>query len=465
MNLTTLLFSFWDYALESATRILNIVPTKKVDKKPYELWYGKVPNLSYLKVWGCKVLMKHDMPDKLQPRYVKCIFGFSNETMGYYFYFPSKNEIVVIRHTEFFKKNLISQKSSLRAVDLEEFQDEDASPSENTSNNFVEIESLEPQKDVAPIEGDLNEPTIYKDAFSDLESAKWLDDMNEEMQSMKYKKVRRLVDLPPNAKTVEKTFSHVAYIRAIRILIAIEACYDYEIWQMDVKTAFLNGYLNEYIYMVQPEGFIDPKHPRKCIFGFSNETMGYYFYFPSKNEIVVIRHTEFFKKNLISQKSSLRAVDLEEFQDEDASPSENTSNNFVEIESLEPQKDVAPIEGNNIIMLQDVKCNLGRNLEAELGVTCYCDDGFDTNINDIKSQTGYVFVLNEGGVDWKSSKKSITSMSVIKAKYIAASEATMEVVLIRKFISGLGIVGTNFKPIEMYCDNYDVILIANEPGV
>ncbi|GKA20108.1 putative reverse transcriptase domain-containing protein [Tanacetum coccineum] len=49
MNLTTLPLSFWDYALESATCILNMVPTKKVDKTPYELWYGKVPNLSYLK--------------------------------------------------------------------------------------------------------------------------------------------------------------------------------------------------------------------------------------------------------------------------------------------------------------------------------------------------------------------------------------------------------------------------------
>ncbi|GJY28299.1 retrotransposon protein, putative, ty1-copia subclass [Tanacetum coccineum] len=66
MNLTTLPLSFWDYALESATRILNMVPTKKVDKTPYELWYGKVPNLSYLKVWGCEALVKRDTPDKLQ---------------------------------------------------------------------------------------------------------------------------------------------------------------------------------------------------------------------------------------------------------------------------------------------------------------------------------------------------------------------------------------------------------------
>ncbi|GJT78792.1 retrotransposon protein, putative, ty1-copia subclass [Tanacetum coccineum] len=66
MNLTTLPLSFWDYALESATRILNMVPTKKVDKTTYELWYGKVSNLSDLKVWGCEALVKRDTLDKLQ---------------------------------------------------------------------------------------------------------------------------------------------------------------------------------------------------------------------------------------------------------------------------------------------------------------------------------------------------------------------------------------------------------------
>ncbi|GKA21972.1 putative retrotransposon protein [Tanacetum coccineum] len=51
----------------------------------------------------------------------------------------------------------------------------------------------------------------------------------------------------------EETFSPVTDIRAIRILIAITAFYDYEIWQMDVKTVFLNGYLSEEVYMEQPE--------------------------------------------------------------------------------------------------------------------------------------------------------------------------------------------------------------------
>ena len=46
-------------------------------------------------------------------------------------------------------------------------------------------------------------------------------------------------------------------------MLAIAAFYDYEIWQMDVKTAFLNGLLKEELYMMQPEGFVDPKNADK----------------------------------------------------------------------------------------------------------------------------------------------------------------------------------------------------------
>ena len=47
-------------------------------------------------------------------------------------------------------------------------------------------------------------------------------------------------------------------------MLEITAFYDYEVWQMDVKTAFLNGYLKEELYMIQLEGFVDPKGTNKC---------------------------------------------------------------------------------------------------------------------------------------------------------------------------------------------------------
>ena len=52
-------------------------------------------------------------------------------------------------------------------------------------------------------------------------------------------------------------------LKSIQILLAIAAYYDYELWQMDVKTAFLNGNLLEDVYMTQPEGFVNPKNSGK----------------------------------------------------------------------------------------------------------------------------------------------------------------------------------------------------------
>ncbi|GJW93356.1 retrotransposon protein, putative, ty1-copia subclass [Tanacetum coccineum] len=255
-----------DYALESATRILNMVPTKE----------------------GCEALVKRNTPHKLQQISVKCIFiEYPKETMGYYFYFPPENKIVVARYDKFFEKNLITQEVSGRAVDLKEIQNEDTSPSEITSKIPIEVEGFEPpQEEEIPIRR-----SERPRAMLDSESNKWIDAMDVEIQSMIDNVVWVLVGLPPDCKTVrsklifkkktdmdgivhtykarlvakdytqlygvdyEETSLPVADIRAIRILISIAALYDYEIWQMDVKIAFLNGYLDEDIYMVQPEGF------------------------------------------------------------------------------------------------------------------------------------------------------------------------------------------------------------------
>nr|GFC66576.1 retrotransposon protein, putative, Ty1-copia subclass [Tanacetum cinerariifolium] len=118
-----------------------MVPTKKVDKTSYEIWHGKAPNLSYLKVWGCEAYVKHDLADKLHKRSVN---GRDN--------------------------------------DLED-DHMDKLPSENTSEILVESESLGSPPELIPV---------------------------------------RRIDY-------KETCSSVADIRAIWILIAIAAYYDYEI--------------------------------------------------------------------------------------------------------------------------------------------------------------------------------------------------------------------------------------------
>ena len=64
-------------------------------------------------------------------------------------------------------------------------------------------------------------------------------------------------------KDYDETFSPVAMLKSIQILLAIATYHDYEIWQIDVKTAFLNGNLNEEIYMSQPEGFQEKGQEQK----------------------------------------------------------------------------------------------------------------------------------------------------------------------------------------------------------
>nr|GEV41166.1 putative retrotransposon Ty1-copia subclass protein [Tanacetum cinerariifolium] len=174
--------------------------------------------------------------------------------MEYSFYNPSENKVFVARNAELFKSTLIDQEASGSLEDLEIIQEEDTNPFLDTSLDHEE-----------------DDQEIDKPQNNDI----W-----------------ELVELPPNAKTVghkrlfkkktdidgavhtfksrliakgftqtygvnyEETFSPVADIRAIRILIAIAAFYDYEIWQMDVKTVFLKENLSEEVYMTQPEAYM-----------------------------------------------------------------------------------------------------------------------------------------------------------------------------------------------------------------
>ena len=144
---------------------------------------------------------------------------------------------------------------------------------------------------------DHDEPMNYEEAMMSPDSNKWLEAMKSEIGSMYENKVWTLVDLPDDRRPIEnkwifkkktdadgnvtvykarlvvkgfqqvqgvdydETFSPVAMLKSVRIMLAIDAFY--EIWQMDVKIAFLNGFLKEELYMMKPEGFVDPKGANK----------------------------------------------------------------------------------------------------------------------------------------------------------------------------------------------------------
>nr|GFC82902.1 retrotransposon protein, putative, Ty1-copia subclass [Tanacetum cinerariifolium] len=115
--------------------------------------------------------------------------------------------------------------------------------------------------------------------------------------------------------------------------------------------------------------------------------------------------------------------------------------------------------------MKDMFLVYGGNLDTKLEVTGFCDASWQCDKDDTKSQTGYVFVINEGAVDWKSKKQTTIAMHATQSEYMAASEAAMEAVWIRKFVGDLGVMPSINKTINMYCDNSAAIIFANEPGV
>ncbi|GJS91238.1 hypothetical protein Tco_0773874, partial [Tanacetum coccineum] len=75
-----------------------------------------------------------------------------------------------------------------------------------------------------------------------------------------------------------------------------------------------------------------------------------------------------------------------------------------------------------------------RGLNEDLTIRCYTYASFQTDRDDTRSQSSYVFTLNRGAIVWKSSKKSTITMSTAKSEYFPTPEAAKEVVWIRKFI-------------------------------
>ena len=77
-------------------------PSKSVETMPYELWFGKKPKLSFLKVWCCNAYVKKFQPDKLEPKSEKCVFmEYPKETVGYSFYHRSKGKKFVAKMDPF----------------------------------------------------------------------------------------------------------------------------------------------------------------------------------------------------------------------------------------------------------------------------------------------------------------------------------------------------------------------------
>ena len=88
---------------------------------PYELWFGKKPKLSSIKVWGCDAYVERLYPEKLEPKADNCVFiEYPKKTFGYTFYLKSKGKVFVAKNMSFLKKEFLSKELSGRNIELDE---------------------------------------------------------------------------------------------------------------------------------------------------------------------------------------------------------------------------------------------------------------------------------------------------------------------------------------------------------
>ncbi|PKI60619.1 hypothetical protein CRG98_018969 [Punica granatum] len=227
----------------------------------------------------------------------------------------------------------------------------------------------------------------------------------------------------------DETFSPLAMLKSIRILLAIVAYYDYEIWQMDVKTAFLNGRLLEDVYMTQPEGFVDPQSAGKVcklqrsIYGLKQASRSWNLHFDDAvKEFGFIKNED---EPCVYKKIAVKNI----------------------LKYLRRTKEMFLAYGG----------------EEELVVRGSTDASFQSDKDDSRSQSGYVFCFNGGAVSWKSFKQETVANSTTEAEYIAASNAAKEAIWIKKFVTELVVVPSIADLVELYCNNNGAIAQAKEP--
>ncbi|KAL0402328.1 UNVERIFIED_CONTAM: Retrovirus-related Pol polyprotein from transposon RE2 [Sesamum latifolium] len=246
--------SFWCYAFETTANLLNMAQSKTVPYTPYEIWHGKTASYKYLRVWDSPAYVKRLVGNKLSSRSNLCRFiGYPKETAGYYFYTSSEQKIFVSRNAMFLKKDFPTD-SRRDEVLLEESSE---APQQNDANHLNlqfplmvfqssigQPENLDhlrdPPKGVTPV----GCKWVYKRKLG----------ADGEVTAFKAMLVAKEYTQQPGVN-FEETYSPVAMAKSIRILLAIAAWYDYEIWKMDVKIAFLNSFVEEEIFMDQLEGF------------------------------------------------------------------------------------------------------------------------------------------------------------------------------------------------------------------
>ncbi len=307
--------SYWAEAISTAVYLRNRCPTKAVLRMtPFEAWHGEKPGVDHLRVFGCDSYahIPKDERGKLDTKARKCILlGYGEETKGYRLYDVMTRKIIHSRDVRFNERakecgqdsHDVMKDDYKLIVDFSEIE-ADRDTEEDQPNHEDHDHPLPRRSTRQSRQPDYygrehsslceapNQPASYQEATNGPDRKRWQAAMEIEMLSMQDNKVWDLVQLPACRKTVgskwvykiktgadgsvqrykarlvaqgftqkygtdfDETFCPVVRQESLRLLIALSVQYGLNLHQVDVTTAFLNGTLEEEVYMRQPVGFV-----------------------------------------------------------------------------------------------------------------------------------------------------------------------------------------------------------------
>ncbi|KAJ4704584.1 Retrovirus-related Pol polyprotein from transposon TNT 1-94 [Melia azedarach] len=290
---------FWAEAVSTACYLINRGPHTSINlKTSFEVWSGKPADYSNLRAFGCTVYY-HVNEGKLEPRAKKGVFvGYGDGVKGYRIWSPSEKRVILSRNIVFdensmfnptVKSIVVSENGSVEkqveqqvTLDESEPQHKDQHPQSESEPSGSSLpvasqHSLALNRSKRANYGILPKRYGFEDMVAyalqtweltkrprdrKIITCKWVYKKKEgetSVEGIKYKaRVVARGFTQREGVDYNEIFSPVVRHTSIRVLLAIVAHQDLELKQLDVKTVFLHGELEEEIYMTQPDGFQVP---------------------------------------------------------------------------------------------------------------------------------------------------------------------------------------------------------------
>nr|GEV75793.1 hypothetical protein [Tanacetum cinerariifolium] len=278
------------------------------------------------------------------------------------------------------------------------------------------------------------EPKKIVDALKD---PSWVEAMQQELLQIKIQNVWVLVDCPKWEEGIdyEEVFAPVARIEAIRLFLAYASYMGFTVYQMDVKSAFLYGTIDEEVYVIQPHGFQDPEFPHRVY----KDGIG------KDAEVHLYR-------SMIGSLMYLTTSRLDVM--------------FVVCACARHQ--VTPKECHLHVFKRifrylkgHPKLGLWYHKESPFDLVAYSESDYGGAKQDRESTTGGCQFLRRRLISWQCKKQTIMATSATKAEYVAADKHVMMRLMTATIIctnfggnSGNSANGLNMDPMVNMCLNF-----------